>query len=112
MGTVVVTRLIPSSQFTQIQRNGWTIKTYRTVRCSHEGLLYELEARAKGEDEEDLPEDAELDCRIMEDNEVVIEGEDLLKLGEDIGEIPGDEPVRYLQEYLRREHGDGIYLIT
>ena len=96
--------------------SGWTIKTYRSVRCSHEGVLYEIEARTKGEDEEDLPEDAEFDCRISMDPggapTVVLEGEDLLKLGEEIGEFPGDEPLRYLEEYLRRAHGPNVHLLV
>lgn len=81
-------------------------KTYRGASCVHEGVTYEIEARSSA-DGAPYDEDRDgLDCRILVEGVVEIEGQDVWELGSEIGESPADEPVRYLQAFLVRSGED------
>lgn len=85
-------------------------KTYRGASVVIDGSKYEIEARTSM-DGAPYDEDRDsLDCRITVDGFVEREGQAVWDLGKDVGESPADEPIRYLQQFLR-EWGEDVELL-
>ena len=95
---------------------GWAKRTYRTASCVIDGVCYSIEARQVTEDADELVTEDEWevyhDCRLTEDGIVAMEGKALFEYGEEIGETPADEPVQYLQKWLRENVDEDITLVV